>query len=79
MGEGNLCHLCQAWVLDAASLSTEFPYGAIEIFFDPVTHYIRLHPAPRRSAAEDYDVEEDGTIVVDNVEADNGYDENDRI
>ena len=42
-------------------------------------NYIRLHPAPRRSAAEDYDVEEDGTIVVDNVEAENGYGDNDRI
>lgn len=44
-----------------------------------MTHYIRLHPAPCRSAAEDYDVEKDGTIVVDDVEADNGYDDNDRI
>ena len=44
-----------------------------------MTHYIRLHPAPHQSVAEDYNVEEDGTIVVDDVEADNGYDDNDRI
>ena len=65
--------------MDTASLYTEFPYGAIEIFFDRVTHYIRLHLAPCHSAAEDYNVEEDGTIVVDDIEADNGYDDNDCI
>ena len=44
-----------------------------------MTHYIWLYPDPCRSAVEDYDVEEDGTIVVDDVEADNGYDDNDPI
>ena len=44
-----------------------------------MTHYIRLHPAPHNSAVEDYDVEEDGTIIVDDVEEDNGYYHNDRI
>ena len=52
---------------------------AIQIFFDPVTHYIHLHPDLCHLAAEDYDAEDNGTIVVGDIEAENGFDDNDCI